>query len=105
MTSFKKMNHNDTADGLRSLAKFFKLTFEDCAATTDETRIYLKKVLTYFGTGANILKQLREFTANGFDFIASVTLANRAIDEDNDYYAAGKQIGKGIKLIIPDFKE
>jgi len=56
MTSFKKMNHNDTADGLRSLAKFFKLTFEDCAATTDETRIYLKKVLTYFGTGANILK-------------------------------------------------
>ena len=48
---------------------------------------------------------MKDLTINGFDFLASITLANRAIDEDNDYYVAGKQIGKGVKLIIPDFKK
>jgi len=56
MTSFKKFNHNATADGFRSLAKFFKIAFEGCGETTNETRIYLSKVLKYFGTGANVIK-------------------------------------------------
>lgn len=62
----------------------------NCATTSEEAKDYVVKVFKYFTVGNNIITQLKTFSSNGMDFLASITLANRAIDEENDYYAAGK---------------